>query len=286
MRFYFNPFLMLSLLLLVCLSARAGTNDVEKELALALGREGQHHLSALEYRRLALSESEASTVGRWYWLAAHEYASARDWLLMGRMLDLAEDTADDDLTAPVTWLRAEQAWAERDWASAGFYFQSLERAAGDEGWRDFAARGAAAARLRNGDVEGARAGLSGEPLEAVERYASGTDKSPRVGGLLGMVPGLGYLYSGETGNAVRSLLLNGLFVWGMVETAEDDQWALFTLLTLGEFTWYSGSIYGGIDAANRYNRDRLNTAVEEVRGDRRPQPNLNAIPLFSFKFEF
>lgn len=286
MRFQFKQIFILPLLLLVCLSARAGTNDVEKELALALGREGQHHLSALEYRRLALNESKVSTGGRWYWLAAHEYASDRDWALTARMLDRAEDADNDDLTAPITWLRAEQAWAERDWATAGFYFQSLGRAADDEAWRDFAARGAAAARLRSGDVEGARTGLSGEPLEAVERYAAGADKSPRVGGLLGLVPGLGYLYSGETGNAVRSLLLNGLFIWGMVETAEDDQWALFTLLTLGEFTWYSGSIYGGIDAANRYNRERLNTAVEEVRGDRRPQPNLNAIPLFSFKFEF
>ena len=274
------------LLVLVSLSARAATNDVEKALALALGREGQHHLSALEYRRLALNESETSTAGRWYWLAAHEYASDRDWPLTARMLDLAEDADGDELTAPVTWLRAEQAWAERDWATAGFYFQSLGSAIDDAEWRNFAARGAAAARLRSGDIEGARAGLSGEPLEAVERYAAGSDKSPKVGGLLGLVPGLGYLYSGETGNAVRSLLLNGLFIWGMVETAEDDQWALFTLLTLGEFTWYSGSIYGGIDAANRYNRDRLNTAVEEVRGDRRPQPNLNAIPLFSLKFEF
>ena len=284
MRFQHNIFF--PLLLVIGLSAQADTNDVEKELALALSREGQHHLSALEYRRLALNESETSTTGRWYWLAANEYASDRDWPLTARMLDLAEDANDDDLTAPVTWLRAEQALAERDWATASFYFQSLGSATDDAEWRDFSARGAAAARLRSGDVEGARVGLSGESLEAVERYAAGADKSPKVGGLLGLVPGLGYLYSGETGNAVRSVLLNGLFIWGMVETGEDDQWALFTLLTLGEFTWYSGSIYGGIDAANRYNRERLNTAVEEVRGDRRPQPNLNAIPLFSFKFEF
>ena len=71
------------------------------------------------------------------------------------------------------------------------------------------------------------------------------------GGVLGLVPGLGYAYSGEYANAVRSLILNSLFIWGMVETADDDQWGLFALVTFGEFTWYSGSIYGGIDAAHR-----------------------------------
>ena len=275
-----------SLLLAACLSAQVGAMDDGKELALALGREGQHHLAALEYRRLAQSESETATVGHWYWLAAHEYAAERDWPLTARMLDLAEDAAADGLAVPVNWLRAEQALAQRDWASAGFYFQSLQTATDDEAWRDFAVRGEAAARLRSGDLDGARAGLHGEPLEAVERYAARTDKSPRIGGLLGLVPGLGYLYSGETGNAVRSLLLNGLFIWGMVETAEEDQWSVFTLLTLVEFTWYSGSIYGGLDAANRHNRERLDTAVETVRGDQRPRPNLDSIPLFTLGFEF
>lgn len=275
-----------SLFLVLCFSVRAGASDDGKELALALGREGQHHLSALEYRRFAQGGDEEIITSRWYWLAAHAYASGRDWPLAGRMLDLAEDAADDDLAAPITWLRAEQALAERDWAAAGFYFQSLQSATDDEGWRDFAAQGEAAARLRSGDVDSARVGLHGAALEAVERYAAHADKKPWLGGMLGVVPGLGYLYSGEIGNAVRSLLLNSLFIWGMVETAEDDQWAIFTLLTLGEFTWYSGSIYGGIDAANRYNRDRLDQAVEAVRGDRRPQPNLKAIPLFTLGFEF
>ena len=71
---------------------------------------------------------------------------------------------------------------------------------------------------------------------------------PWVGGVLGLVPGLGYVYSGEFANGARSLILNGLFIWGMVETAEREQWAAFSVLTFFEFTWYSGSIYGGAEA--------------------------------------
>lgn len=104
--------------------------------------------------------------------------------------------------------------------------------------------------------------------------------------MLGLVPGLGYVYSGEYANAARSLILNALFIWGMVETAADDQWAVFSVLTFAEFTWYSGSIYGGLDAAHRHNQRRNDAAVRDVRGEKRLAPDLNQVPIVALKFEF
>ena len=34
-----------------------------------------------------------------------------------------------------------------------------------------------------------------------------------LGGILGIIPGLGYAYSGEYSNAARSLILNSLFIF-------------------------------------------------------------------------
>lgn len=272
--------------LAACASALVAAAADGPALALALGQEGQHHLAALEYRRLAMSTNEAVTAGRYYWLAAHAYASGHDWPLAGRMLNRAEDAAPVELALSVSWLRAEQALAERDWKAAGFYFESLQTAAADDAWRNFAARGVAAARLCDGDVEGARTRVPDAERQAVAQYAARRDKKPWVGGLLGLAPGLGYLYSGEYGNAVRSLLLNGLFIWGMTETAEEEQWGVFAVLTFAELTWYSGSIYGGIDAAQRHNRCRLDEAVDAVRGDQRPQPDLSRVPVFTLGFQF
>jgi hypothetical protein len=272
--------------LAACASALVAAAADGPALALAMGQERQHHLAALEYRRLAMSTNEAVTAGRYYWLAAHAYASGHDWPLAGRMLDRAEDAAPVELALSVSWLRAEQALAERDWKAAGFYFESVQTAAADDAWRGFAARGMTAARLRDGDVEGARVCVPDAERQAVEQYAARRDKKPWVGGLLGLAPGLGYLYSGEIGNAVRSLLLNGLFIWGMTETAEEEQWGVFAVLTFAELTWYSGSIYGGIDAAQRHNQCRLDEAVDAVRGDQRPQPDLSRVPVFTLGFQF
>lgn len=261
-------------------------------LALELGAEGQREAAAVEFRRLALAESNAENAGRWFWLAAHEYAQGNQWELSGRMLDRAEDAAPLSLSVPVAWRRAENAMQEKDWTAAAFHFDSLRLKADADDMREFAARGSAAARLRENDVAGARGALADAPgdlgsaREAIDRYAGRRDKKPWVGGVLGLVPGLGYAYSGEYANAARSILLNGLFLWGMAETADDDDWGVFAVLTFAEFTWYSGSIYGGLDAAHRHNQRRLDAAADELRGERRLAPDLGQVPLVSLKFDF
>ena len=101
-----------------------------------------------------------------------------------------------------------------------------------------------------------------------------------------MVPGMGYAYSGEWANALRSLLLNGLFAWAMAETAEDDEWALFGVCTFFEITWYSGSIYGGIDAAHRWNERRgaeTERVLREAAG--RPEPVMGMLPVLRVEFK-
>ncbi len=140
--------------------------------------------------------------------------------------------------------------------------------------------GAAAAHLREGDAAAARRALeqapggAGPAREALDRYAAGRGKKPWVGGVLGLVPGLGYVYSGEYANAARSLILNSLFIWGMVEAAEEDLWGVFAVVTFGELTRVHRQHLRGVDAAHRHNARRLDDAVSTsaARGDPRGPP--------------
>jgi len=262
------------------------------QLARELAANRQHNAAAIEYRRLALADPDSARAAGWFWLAAQQYASDHNPAQANRMLDRAEDTAPGSNAAPVAWLRAENALALRDWDSAGFYFDSLRLKADAPPWRDIAARGAATAALRSHDIPAARAALATSPTDptsaitALDAYAARRDKKPWLGGLLGLVPGLGYAYSGEYANATRSLILNSLFLWGMIETADDDQWAAFTVLTFVEFTWYTGSIYGGLDAAHRHNQRRLDDTIAEIRGTTRAQPDFAKLPILVWQFEF
>ena len=150
----------------------------------------------------------------------------------------------------------------------------------------------AVVRLGQKDVEGAVAALAADPApdkaahDALTAYQNSSGKSPWLGGALGLIPGLGYAYSGEYANAVRSLFLNGLFIAGMISAADHDAWGVFAVIGFFEATWYSGSIYGGIDAAHRYNRGRVQACSDAMAGSSGFVPDLSCLPLVSLMFSF
>jgi hypothetical protein len=265
--------------------------EVKSVLAFAedLVANGNPAQGALEYRRLAADSGDPAFRGACYLLAADAYRAVPAPPRMNLMLDHAEEEGASD-TPPGTWLRMQSAELDRDWASAALYAEDLANAAGgDARLARYARRSAAANFLRANATDDAKAALGDDSSAqaAIDRYLAGHDKSPRIGGLLGIIPGLGYAYSGEWGNMFRSIFLNGIFGWAMFECADREQWGLFAVTTFFELTWYSGSIYGGIDAAHRYSRNRLDTAVREIRGDDVPHISNEArLEVLSLRLSF
>jgi hypothetical protein len=78
-------------------------------------------------------------------------------------------------------------------------------------------------------------------------------KDPALAGVLGIVPGLGYLYDGYPKTALSSFIVNGLFFWGTYEAFRKDQEALGAILAFISSGWYAGNIYGSVASARRRN---------------------------------
>lgn len=259
-------------------------------LAGELFAEGDFLSAAIEYRRLALAEATAERRAACYWAAAFAYYQAADADRVGHMLDRAEEESRS-LEPLCLLLRAESALQRRTWEEANFYLDALAPHSAPELQRIAAFRKARIALCRR-QPEAARSALEhlspppDEAMAAIDRYARSRDRRPWLGGLLGLVPGAGYLYAGEPANALRSLLLNALFLWGMVDTARDDRWGAFGVLTFFEITWYSGSIYGGIDATHRYNRRRLEQNLRILDEGAQWSPDLSTLPPVTLKFRF
>jgi hypothetical protein len=72
----------------------------------------------------------------------------------------------------------------------------------------------------------------------------------------------------------------------MVDTAEDDSWGAFSIITFFEITWYTGSIYGGVDSAPRYNRNRLQACIQIIDDQSVFNPDLRKMPAISLKYSF
>lgn len=261
--------------------------DVDLTLARELSNERDHAGTALEFRRLALAASDAAPRATYFWSAAYETWQAGNATRADALLDRAEDEHALPSTA-LAALRGELALARNQPTEAAFHFAAAARSENQDA-RDFALRKQTVAHLRAKDNAAAQksATEAGDESAAITRdYLAGRDKSPTLGGWLGLAPGLGYAYAGEYANAVRSLLLNGLFIWGMVETAEDDQWGAFAAITFFEITWYTGSIYGGIDASHRYNQKRRTKAEASLVSGLALQPDYHALPTLELRYRW
>ncbi|MFH1478088.1 MAG: hypothetical protein ABIH24_11450 [Verrucomicrobiota bacterium] len=260
-------------------------------LAQELSGEGQHASAALEYRRLALSLTDPKACAGLFWAAAYEYTQARQWTPVLVLLDRVEDN-DSALKPMALLLRAEVASAEKKHVEAVYYLQSAVGEETSSDMRKFVVRRAAGEHLRAGQLAQAHAVLNQAPGDetaaqaALKRYEQERDKSPVLGGLLGLIPGLGYIYAGEYANGLRSLILNGLFMGAMVYSGVEDQWGAFAVISFFEITWYSGSIYGGIDAAQRYNRTRQERCLDAVQGQAAFVPDFKQLPVVSLQFRF
>lgn len=277
------------LAMLLAAGAWGEERPVSLRLALDLAAVGDYAGAGLEFFRTALEEQDEEAQAGFFWAAADAFWRSGDGVLSDQLLDRAEDVLPGGVKVPLLVLRAEHARAHRPASEARFFLESLARLE-DAEVRRFARARLAEAALRAGDVGAAREVLADEAdadtMAALDRFEQGRDKKPWLGGLLGVIPGFGYFYSGEIANGFRSILLNSLFIYGMVDTASNDQWGAFAVITFFQFTWYSGSIYGGIDAAHRHNRDRLETTIDSIRGEARFVPDYPALPLMSIRFEF
>jgi tetratricopeptide (TPR) repeat protein len=81
-------------------------------------------------------------------------------------------------------------------------------------------------------------------------------KSPALAGLLSAaIPGTGHFYAGRFRDGAIALLLNGAFLAAGIEAVQSGNEAAAGLLLFFEAAWYSGSIYGAVNAAHKFNRD-------------------------------
>jgi tetratricopeptide (TPR) repeat protein len=91
--------------------------------------------------------------------------------------------------------------------------------------------------------------------ELAQEYESLPRKSPGLaGGLAAVLPGAGHLYTDRPRDAAISFVLNAAFLWGTVEAARREEWALAGILGFFELGWYSGNVVSAVNAAHKWNR--------------------------------
>lgn len=113
-----------------------------------------------------------------------------------------------------------------------------------------------------------------KPADLVERL-SGIDtlpvKRPAVAGILSVIPGGGYLYTKRRSDALISFVFVSAGAGAAWESFDNDMNILGAILAFVTAGFYSGSIYGSIGSAHKYNADVYDAFVSDLR-ENRPDP--------------
>lgn len=229
----------------------------------------------------------------WIYSRARKYTAAAD--MLKRVV--FERGRDDRMALWASLYYADVArMAERDQIAADAYTQLItrctttslkQRMAECEELVTVAYLGMALQAARAHDFKRARAHLdaipggsyAAEDARKVSAYVGGLDipqKSPALAGALSIVPGLGHFYLEEYSTGALAMVWNGAFIYALVDAIRDRNYGYAVLIGLLETIWYSGTIFGAVSGAHRFNRDARSIVSDGLTRDieqmRRPIP--------------
>lgn len=89
-------------------------------------------------------------------------------------------------------------------------------------------------------------------------------KSPKLSGILSIIPGLGYAYTGHNQTAVTAFLVNGLIGYATYTNIKNANYGMGILTGVFNLSFYLGNIYGGIKSAKRYNEQQKKLLIKKI----------------------
>ncbi|KFE71055.1 tetratricopeptide repeat protein [Hyalangium minutum] len=264
--------MLLTLLALVL----AGAPDAEQQLgfARALDTEGDYYRAIGEYKRFLylypdspLADEARLAIGRAYVHGEQPDAAEAHFLSLAELSP--EWRARTQLE--VGWARYASGRSQAAILSLRSFLRwndaqppaDTDRARYLLGW-------ALLAEDRGEEALDAFASVSSLPekgplTQAARSWPSLPRKSPLLAGLLSIVPGAGHLYIGEPLTGLAALGWNGLFSFALYESIRRDQVGVAVLLGALEMIWYTGTIFGAVSGAQKYNRDVRLQALDGLR---------------------
>ncbi|MFW5700897.1 MAG: membrane protein insertion efficiency factor YidD [Cyclobacteriaceae bacterium] len=92
-------------------------------------------------------------------------------------------------------------------------------------------------------------------------------KKPFIAGVLSVIPGLGYIYSGHKQTALSSFIINGLLAYATYTSFKNENYGMTALTGLFSFSFYVGNISGSVKSAKRYNSQQDYNTINKLKSN-------------------
>lgn len=104
-----------------------------------------------------------------------------------------------------------------------------------------------------------------ENIQTVKKLSEVKTLNPTVAGIMGIIPGGGYLYAGHTTTGISAFVLTGLLGYATYTSFQSDNTGVGILSGIFTTAFYTGSISGGVKAAKRRNESRKNNLKNKLK---------------------
>lgn len=102
-------------------------------------------------------------------------------------------------------------------------------------------------------------------LRQLENISNLKYKKPALAGVLGVVPGLGYLYASHKQTALSAFVVNGLLGFATYTSIRTQNYGLAALTGVFGASFYIGNISGSVKSVRRYNQSKYESQVRKIK---------------------
>jgi len=275
---------------------------LQMELADHFFKQEDYYRAITEYKRFLFFFPQSLKIEDALWKIAQSYFKGEKWDEAISAADQMIQKFPNSAKLPELYLLQGLCFAEKkNYPRARSYFEKAKDSSSDFQRRQ-EAQWQIAMTYRKEErwkeaVKEFRAIDPGSPLyPRSERWAEGLDrmdlipqKSPVTAGVLAILPGAGHLYCERYRDATIAFLLNGAFIWGMVEAFGHESYVVGGILTFFELGWYSGNIYSAVSSAHKYNRKKKQEYLNNLEKEVRISTGMvwhGKTPVFTLRFSF
>ncbi len=85
-----------------------------------------------------------------------------------------------------------------------------------------------------------------------------------IAGVLSIIPGAGYAYTGHTQTAISSLIINGLLTYATYSNFKKENFGMGLLTGVFNLSFYIANIYGSAKSANRFNQQQRKNIISKL----------------------
>lgn len=241
--------------------------------------EGDYFRAITEYKRFIYFFPESNLLETAYFKIGEAYFKGKRWKQAIHAFDgLREKFPGGKLTDRSYYLSGMTYFYEKDYSSSRKQFKKIIDSFTASELIDDAMLYMAMSYVEEEKWQEALDGLRGIEKKSnlyhfAENFASGLQnidklplKSPALAGTLAAIlPGSGHLYTEREKDGITAFLLNGAFIWGAVESYNNENYAVAGILTFFELGWYFGNIYSAVNSAHKYNKRLKNEYIKDLK---------------------